>query len=44
MRRRHRSGIGNKLGLLAGYWLALMTTGALRHEPLLVAIGVAGMV
>ncbi|WP_439658460.1 ABC transporter ATP-binding protein [Lentzea sp. HUAS TT2] len=36
--------IGNTLGLLAGLWLALITTGALRGDTGLIVLGVAGLV
>lgn len=36
--------IGNTLALLAGWWLALITTGVLERNAGLVALGVAGLV
>jgi ATP-binding cassette, subfamily B, bacterial len=36
--------LGNTVALLAGLWLALLTTGALRHDTTLLVAGVAGLV
>jgi ATP-binding cassette subfamily B protein len=36
--------LGNTLGLLSGWWLAILTTGALHRDPTSVAIGIAGLV
>ena len=35
---------GNTLALLAGLWLALLTTGVLRHDTTLLVTGVTGLV
>lgn len=36
--------LGNTLGLLAGLWLAVLTTGTIRHDATLLVLGVAGLV
>ena len=36
--------LGNTLGLLAGLWLAVLTTGTIRHDTTLLVLGVAGLV
>ena len=36
--------LGNTLGLLAGLWLAALTTGTIEHDTTLLALGVTGLV
>jgi ATP-binding cassette subfamily B protein len=36
--------LGNTLALLAGLWLAVLTTGAIHHDTALLVLGVAGLV
>ncbi|HEY1617369.1 MAG TPA: ABC transporter ATP-binding protein [Streptosporangiaceae bacterium] len=36
--------LGNTLGLLAGLWLAMLTTGTIRHDNTLLVLGAAGLV
>lgn len=36
--------LGNTLALLAGLWLAVLTTGTIRHDSALLVLGVAGLV